>query len=123
MKTFIKITALILAVVLCSFAFVSCGDSKSDALKGKWERDDDFYGKLFVEFDGNGKFTWGYNTDGYTYNDKGTYTIEGETVKVSTEQWDEDKTYNFTVSDSALILKCVDEYLGGAVEGEYTLAK
>lgn len=96
------ISALLCIVIVLSFA--ACGST--DALKGTWTQESADYGTVTWTFDGNGKCT--LDTD---FLDKapGTYEIvDDSNVKIKIDLWEEEKVYEYTVSDSSLKLTATD---------------
>lgn len=97
----------VISAVLCLVfvvALVACGGG--DALKGTWVQEGTDYGTVTWTFDGNGKCT--LDTDFLDKAD-GTYTVvDDTTVKIKIDLWDEEKAYEYSVSDSALKLTATD---------------
>lgn len=77
-----------------------------DAIKGTWVQECTDYGTVTWIFDGKGKCS--LDTD---YLDKapGTYTIKDESkVAIKIDLWDDEKAYEYTVSDGNLKLTATD---------------
>lgn len=117
MKKLTKLAAVLLLAVMMTMTICACGKGESgDELKGTWTRTDAFYGDIHLDFDGKGGFAWGYEVEGFTFNDDGTYEIkDGGVISMKASMWDSASEGTFTVSGSSLTIKeC------GALEGTYT---
>lgn len=98
----------IISAVLCLgiiLSLAACGGG-GDALKGKWVQEGTDYGTVTWEFNGNGKCT--LDTD-FLDNASGTYTITDESkVTIKIDLWEEEKIYEYAVSDGNLKLTATD---------------
>lgn len=102
---FILSVMLMFSIVL---SFTACGggggssDSKGDPLKGKWEGvsiGDDM--KTTFTFDGKGKCKM---ENEFGLKSDGTYTVDGSSLTVALEIWDNDQSFTFEKNDSDLTL-------------------
>lgn len=97
----------IISIVLCLMIVLSltaCGGG--DVLKGTWVQEGTDYGTVTWTFDGKGKCT--LETD-FLEKASGTYTITDDSkVTIKIDLWDDEKVYEYTVSDSNLKLTATD---------------
>lgn len=109
MKRFVSI-ALCLMVII---SLAACGGG--DVLKGTWTCQDNDYGTVEWKFDGSGKCSM---KNDY-FEGEGTYSVEDDnTVKIKLELWDNEKVYDYTVSDNTLKLTATD-----ALSPDYDLTR
>lgn len=96
----------IIAAVICLvfvLSLVACG---GDAFKGTWVQEGTDYGTVTWIFDGKGKCS--LETD-FLEKTSGTYTVVDDTkVNIKIDSWDDEKVYEYTVSDSHLKLTATD---------------
>ena len=98
------ITAVLCLVIILSLA--ACGGG-GDVLKGTWIQEDTDYGTVTWIFDGKGKCS--LDTD-FLDKASGTYTITDDSkVTIKIDLWDDEKVYEYTVSDGNLKLTATDE--------------
>ncbi|MDD6328761.1 MAG: lipocalin family protein [Lachnospiraceae bacterium] len=117
-----KIIALLALSVLMLMCVCACGkkdgDSgkKGDALEGTWYFQSPDYGDVTATFDGNGKMTWGYDC-GFTYSDEGTYQIQdGGKITLKLDGWTDKQVATYTLDGNTLT---ITSELGG-MNGTYT---
>jgi hypothetical protein len=79
-----------------------CGGGSGDELKGTWAGKNNDDVEVTWTFDGKGECTM---ENAYGTKDSGTYTIEGGSVSIKLNNWDEALGYKFTISGSSLSLK------------------
>ncbi len=104
-----KILALILLVATL-LTLAACGSK--DALAGTWSADFGDDGIVTWTFDGKGKCTM----DSY-FEQKGTYTIEGDQLTVELEAWSDSQTFTFSVDGNNLTM---EENSGYGISGTFT---
>lgn len=99
MKKVVSIALCLMMVI----SLVACGGG--DALKGTWTCEDQDYGTVVWEFNGSGKCSM----ENDFFSSDGTYSIEDDnTVKITLDLWEDEKVYDYTVSDNALELTATD---------------
>lgn len=97
------ISAILCLVVILSLT--ACGGG-GDALKGTWVQEGTDYGTVTWKFNGNGKCS--LDTD-FLDKASGTYTITDDNkVTIKIDLWDDEKVYEYTVSDGNLKLTATD---------------
>lgn len=107
------ISAVLCLIIILSLAACSGG---GDALKGTWVQENTDYGTVTWDFNGNGKCT--LDTD-FLDKASGTYTITDDgKITIKIDLWEEEKVYEYTVSDSNLKLTATD-----GLSPDYDLAK
>ena len=107
------LSAVLCLIIILSLAACSGG---GDALKGTWVQESTDYGTVTWDFNGNGKCT--LDTD-FLDKASGTYTITDDgKVTIKIDLWEEEKIYEYTVSDSNLKLTATD-----GLSPDYDLAK
>ena len=110
MKNVKRIGALLLALMLV-FSLAACGSK--DALAGTWTGDLGLDGIVTWTFNGSGKCTM----ENEFMKQSGSYTIDGDQVAITLENWDDAVVFTFAVEGSSLTM---NDNEGIAISGTYT---
>ena len=113
MKKHVRSTLLTLLALTLMLTLTACGSS-GDILTGTWEGTSENSTSCTWTFDGEGACTLKNVIEGspedFVINLEGTYTIDeaASTVTIKIAEWDEEKVYDYTLSDTSLSFTATD---------------